>query len=213
MARQFNKNDVIRLLLNVETSVVEEALRDERLADQAIWIKKQEILEAIEDLAAIFGETELEKRLQDFFRPLLENAISTAEESNRILREQGGIINRIMAAMNTVFIVFLEHWMRVIETEEVPAPLPGPFPKLIEFDFQLPDPGPTPVQQIRAAISSLRLCQQELAAATIILAKEQLVQPVTTGCGLALSRGLVGIKQAEDHRGRAQSVLQPLTLG
>lgn len=155
MASQFSKNDIVRIILNTDRTIIREALTDGRLAEE-VFLPKSEILAAI---AAISGpispeerSTELENILREFTRRALEPALRAAIKGRTDFETFGGFWNRLIAAINWPFEVILTHILTSVGAFEPSEPL---FP-FDSSDFGVPGPTPGPLPDNSDSLRALR---------------------------------------------------------
>lgn len=205
MPQQFSAKDIVRLLLNVETSVVREALTDPRLADAEIWLKKNEILDAIRAITPDFEQKNVIAEIIELLIPVLEAALRANKAAREVWEDQGGIINRLLAAINRPFEVILEAMLAALEGFIDP---PEPFP-LEEFDLSLDGGGTAPpsvnLQPLRTALVQLLTVQREVATArTKVLELFLEIDPVFS---LAQGPILGNLNNADQARASAQRLI------
>jgi len=127
MARQFTADDIVRLLLNVERSVVREALTDERLSAHEIWLEKGVILEEIRKITGTTAE-------HPDFIDILSNVVQTAIGAALLLKKKatGPIIGRLFRTALDGLIFILQ---RIWDTLQNIATLVPEAPRVDEFDL------------------------------------------------------------------------------
>lgn len=128
--RQFTPDALARILLNVERAVLIEALEDPRLVEFAVLVKKDEVLEAIENLKRdIFPEDLLKKNLREFVRGEYQRALEDALEGKEQYCDKTGILNR---AACLFYGAAATYWEWMLESGP-PTVRPEP-PQIEEFD-------------------------------------------------------------------------------
>ena len=197
MARQFSADDIVRLLLNVERSVVRQALTDERLSAHEIWLEKGVILDEIRKITAPVSPREA-------FLQVFSEVVRAALGAALLLRQSstGPIIGRLFRVAMDGVVFILESILTVLEELAVP---PGAAPGIEEFDLVPSQPLPP---QIGHDVNDLRVASQELLTVSVSLteARDKLrelffaIDPVFS---LAQGPILGAIGVAQDARARA----------
>lgn len=203
MARQFSSNDIVRLLLNVERSVVREALTDERLSAHEIWLDKGEILEAIAAIGGIAGEIETPREaFVEIFAAVVRAGLGAA----RILRDQatGPVIGRLFRLAMDGVIVILEHILDSLESLAVP---PSGDINVAEFPLIPPVSGAEPIKHsvsdLNRAITALDRQQKVLETARRRV--QELFLEIDPVFSLAQGPIISDLSSAEDDRAVAAS--------
>lgn len=202
MARQFSSEDIVRLLLNVERSVVREALTDERLSAHEIWLEKGVILEEIRKITA---PQDPRQAFVEIFTAGITAAVGAAE----IIRDQatGPVIGGLVRVAMGGVIFILEHFLAALD-ELARPPLD---PQIVdEFDLGVsggvPAPPPDDTGTLTAAIATLDQLWIHLVEARRLIREHFLeVDPV-----LQLAEGQISgrLREVDDARARAVSQIR-----
>jgi len=204
MARQFTSEDLVRLLLNVERSVVREALTDERLSAHEIWLEKGVILEAI----ARIGTQEAPANTREIFLSIFTDVILAVIGAAEILRDAatGPVIGKLFKLFMGGIISLLE---AVLLSLKELAQAPPTIPDLTEFDLVPPQPAPVPDPinpQVVILLKSARLAliNQLIVLEALRVKVHELFFAIDPVFSLAQGPILVLINDAD--RGRADSL-------
>lgn len=206
MARQFSANDIVRLLLNVERSVVREALTDERLSAHEIWLEKGVILEEIRKITAPASPRE---EFVEIFAVVIRTALGAA----RILHDRatGPIIGRLFR----VGLELIEHILEtILDSLDELAERPLAPPEIPEFELFPSDAvdgvGPPDnrdtVRSLRVGLLAVSRISPLLDSADTKLIELFLeIDPV-----FALAQGPIRVllSQADTARGEAQVAIE-----